>query len=449
MRVWDGHGEGPSALLAGFLQWKGSIFVGWDACHLLSPSWSLGLEEGVETTWRTLSTGRTTTGHCRVRVHSITYTVLASGHWRTTQAGNLFIAEIPSLFSGRTAIIFWAFPSLNDAYTETSGRWVSWRSNSSSEGVCCYFGFANVTNTFNACKRNAVHTSESKEQSLIWQSILKLFHCKQRKSSVKQGPSNYRASARVGRSGRTERQAEPFSRPGRADGRSRDEPGYKYERSTLRSPWSAYVKGQENCEAKNKMCMTRAVSSRVQCKKARRTEAFGSSYIPPGRRCSFGVSALLVPKQEMAASTAEKAVPAGLTTSRKAVPFINSASTPVLAIRSPLERTRLTWCDDLRIILLLQSKGGVFQLAGSLPGCTIARRVQPTPVPAEVYLCRDALLKRCFHSDMTIVSAYRPCSSLGESRRVHVLFKFLCKIFLFQLFHRLQSPKSLQLLARL
>ena len=48
-------------------------------------------------TWRTLSTvnRRPTTGRWCVRALSINYTVLASGHWRTTPAGDLFIAEIP------------------------------------------------------------------------------------------------------------------------------------------------------------------------------------------------------------------------------------------------------------------------------------------------------------------------------------------------------------------
>ena len=42
------------------------------------------------------------------------------------------------------------------------------------------------------------------------------------------------------------------------------------------------------------------------------------------------------------------------------------------------------------------------------------RRVQRTPVPAEQDLGRDALQKRCFHSDKPIVSTCLPCSSLGE-----------------------------------
>ena len=160
--------------------------------------------------------------------------------------------------------------------------------------------------------------------------------------------------------------------------------------------------------------MTRAVSSRVQCTKARRTEAFCWSYTQPGGRCSFGVSVLLAPKQEAVAWTAEKAVPAGLTASRKAVAYIDGVFTPMSAIRFPLERTRLTLCDDLHVILLLQPKAGVFQLADSLPGCRNPRRVQRTPVPAEQDLRRDALQKRCFHSDKPIVSACIPCSSLGE-----------------------------------
>ena len=96
---WDVHGGGSSALLAGCLQWKGSQlhFVGclssffskfvlgsrgrcWDKTWTEEPSW-------------------------RVRARSINYTVLTSGHWRTTQAGDLFIAEIPSLCSGQKAII--------------------------------------------------------------------------------------------------------------------------------------------------------------------------------------------------------------------------------------------------------------------------------------------------------------------------------------------------------
>ena len=127
-------------------------------------------------------------------------------------------------------------------------------------------------------------------------------------------------------------------------------------------------------------------------------------------------STWVAPKQEAVAWTAEKAVPAGLTASRKAVAYIDGVSTPMLAIRYPLELTRLTLCDDLHVILRLQPKAGVFQLAiaDSLPGCRNPRRVQRTPVPAEQDLCRDALQKCCFHSDKPIVSACIPCSSLGE-----------------------------------
>ena len=123
---------------------------------------------------------------------------------------------------------------------------------------------------------------------------------------------------------------------------------------------------------------------------------------------------LLAPKQEAVAWTAEKAVSAGLTACRKAVAFIDGVSTPMLAIRFLLERTRLTLCDDLHVILLLQPKAGVFQLADSLPGYRNPRRVQRTPIPAEQDLCRDGLQKRCFHSDKPIVSACISCSSLGD-----------------------------------
>ena len=47
-------------------------------------------------------------------------------------------------------------------------------------------GFANVTNTFHACKRNAVHTSASKEQTLT--NTFELFHCKQRKKKREARP---------------------------------------------------------------------------------------------------------------------------------------------------------------------------------------------------------------------------------------------------------------------
>ena len=124
---------------------------------------------------------------------------------------------------------------------------------------------------------------------------------------------------------------------------------------------------------------------------------------------------LLAPKQEAVAWTAEKAVPAGLTASRIAVAYIDGVSTPMLAIRFGLERTRLTLCDDLHVILLLQPKAAVSKLADSLPGCRNPRRVQRTPVPAEQDLCRDALQKRCFHSDKPNVSACIPGSSLGEN----------------------------------
>ena len=41
--------------------------------------------------------------------------------------------------------------------------WLRWRSPEQTRASCY---FANVTNTFDACKRNAVHTSASKEQTL-------------------------------------------------------------------------------------------------------------------------------------------------------------------------------------------------------------------------------------------------------------------------------------------
>ena len=110
MRVWDVHGGDPSALLAGLLQWEGNPlhFVGWDACHLHSPSLFLGREDGVKTRpgEHCLPLKRLKMGRWRVRARSINYTALAFGHWRTTQAGDLFIAEIPSLCSGRKAMIF-------------------------------------------------------------------------------------------------------------------------------------------------------------------------------------------------------------------------------------------------------------------------------------------------------------------------------------------------------
>ena len=55
----------------------------------------------------------------------------------------------------------------------------------------------------------------------------------------------------------------------------------KNQKSTCQQK-NVYLKRQEKCEAKNKMCMTRAVSSRVQCTKAGRTEAFCWSYTQPG-----------------------------------------------------------------------------------------------------------------------------------------------------------------------
>ena len=97
-----------------------------------------------------------------------------------------------------------------------------WRSPEQTRASCY---FANVTNTLDACKRNAVrHFRKQRTDSdkHIWNSFIASW---QRKGSVKQGPSNYRAycrdSTRLGRSGftGTERQAQPFSRPGRADGR--------------------------------------------------------------------------------------------------------------------------------------------------------------------------------------------------------------------------------------
>ena len=103
---------------------------------------------------------------------------------------------------------------------------------------------------------------------------------------------------------------------------------------------NAFLKSQEKCESKKKMCMTQAVSSTVQCTKARRTEAFCWSYTQPGGRYSFGASALLAPKEE----AAEKAVPAGLTTSSKAVACIDGAATPMLAILFQLERIGFASC---------------------------------------------------------------------------------------------------------
>ena len=148
---------------------------------------------------------------------------------------------------------------------------------------------------------------------------------------------------------------------------------------------NVYLKRQEKCEVKNKMCMTRAVSSRVQCTKARRTEAFCWSYTQPGGRYSFGVSVLLAPKQEAVAWTAEKAVPVGLTTSRKAAAYIDGVSTPMLAIRFALERTRLTLCDDLHVILLLQpfNSQTFFQGAG-IPDGSSTLQYQPNETYVEM-----------------------------------------------------------------
>ena len=85
---------------------------------------------------------------------------------------------------------------MNDTYANTAtgkeatalvkvGCKLRWQSPEQTR-VSCFFGFANVTNTFHACKRNAVLTSATKK---LWQTHFELFHCKQRKKKrLKQGP---------------------------------------------------------------------------------------------------------------------------------------------------------------------------------------------------------------------------------------------------------------------
>ena len=107
------------------------------------------------------------------QLHCTCFRSLANdASWRSLHRWN------PTLCCGRKANIFSVFPSLNDAYSYTNTatgeeaialvkvRWkLRWRSPEQTR-VSCFFGFANVTNTFHACKRNAVHTSASKEQTL-------------------------------------------------------------------------------------------------------------------------------------------------------------------------------------------------------------------------------------------------------------------------------------------
>ena len=202
-------------------------------------------------------TRRPTTGRWCVRARSINNTVLASGHWRTTQAGDLFIAEIPRFAVVERQKNFRFFPSLNDAYTNTATGEeaiapvkvrckLRWRSPEQTR-VSCFFGFANVTNTFHACKRNAVHTSATKEQTLT--NTFELVHCKQRKKkSVKQGTSNYRAycRARLGGSGvgRIDKRSHFLDRAEPMGGSAQRWTGLRVweislQRSTPRSPWKA------------------------------------------------------------------------------------------------------------------------------------------------------------------------------------------------------------------
>ena len=120
MRVCDVHGGGLSALLAGFgserealLQDETLVIFFLQVCPWVTRK---VLRQDLENTvdWMAYD------GPLRCTCALDNYTVLASGHWRTTQAGDFFIAEIPSLCSGRKAITFLAFLTLNNAYTNTA-----------------------------------------------------------------------------------------------------------------------------------------------------------------------------------------------------------------------------------------------------------------------------------------------------------------------------------------
>ena len=243
LRVWDVtdvHGGGPSALLAGFLQWKGSPlhFVGWDAYHRLSPSLFLGREDGVETVetrpgehWLLGGQRRAVVVHVRARSTTL-YLLPVTGERRNLAISSSLKSH--ALLWSKDKKKFKVIPSLNDSYVYTNTatreeaialvkvrcklRWWS----PEQTRVSCFFGFANVTNTFHACKRNAVHTSASKEQTLInkfWTVSLQARKKKREARSLKL-PGKLQRFSEAWSLGRwTDRPAQPFSRPGRADGR--------------------------------------------------------------------------------------------------------------------------------------------------------------------------------------------------------------------------------------
>ena len=144
------------------------------------------------------------------------------------------------------------------------------------------------------------------------------------------------------------------------------------------------------------MCMTRAVSSRVQCTKGRRTEAFCWSYTQPGGRYSFGVSVLLDRSEARGGSLdCREGGSCWFNNFQKSSSLYRrrlhaNVGHPISARTDTFDFVRRLLV--LHVILLLQPKAGVFQLADSLPGCRNPRRVQRTPVPAELDLCRDACL---------------------------------------------------------
>ena len=189
------------------------------------------------------------------QLHCTCFRSLANkASWRSLHRWN------PTLFCGRKAKIFSVFPSLNDAYSYTNTATgeeaialvkmrckLRWRSPEQTR-VSCFFGFANVTNTFHACKRNAVHTSASKEQT--WQTYFELLHCKQRKKKREARPLKLpgilqrfsEAGSLWRRVGRIDKRSHFLDRAEPMGGSAQRWTGLRVweiflQRSTPRSPW--------------------------------------------------------------------------------------------------------------------------------------------------------------------------------------------------------------------
>ena len=111
-------------------------------------------------------------------------------------------------------------------------------------------------------------------------------------------------------------------------------------------------KEARKCEAKNKMCINTGseLQSATHEGKKDRSLLLLEGYILSECLCHARSEA------KGGSLDCREGDHAGLTTSRKAVAYIDGVSTQMLALRFPLERARLTLCYDLHVILLLQTE---------------------------------------------------------------------------------------------